>query len=179
MNYDNITIKQYYNLIKANDYETELEKKVAVLAAVNDLPYDEVEGWTHSRIVTEAKKYSWLGTPIKSKVQPKWDRFNFVIKLNELRADQIIDYLELTKNDLTFEIHSLLAILDTTKGDYVEKQKYILDNCPITIAQGVSNFFLHKYNLSTRAIQNYSLAKMKELERLTKMNRELLKAEHS
>lgn len=179
MNYDDITIKQYYNLIKANDYETELDKRIAMLAAVNDLTFDEVEEWTVGRINSEAKKYSFLGEPIKTKVQPRWNGYEFTIKLNDLRADQMIDYLELTKNDLTFELHSLLAILDVSKKDFAEKQKHILETCPITIAQGVSNFFLHKYSLSTKVIQNYSLSKMKELERLTKMNQELLRAELS
>lgn len=174
MNWSDITLRQWYNLQKVNDYEDILDKRLAMIAAVTDSTFDEVEGLKMSEINKLAKEYEFLNTPIKTKVVTGWKDYKFVVKLSDLTAGQMIDFLETAKEDIENKLHVLLAIMDTgSKKDFEAKQKELLE-CPITIVQGISNFFFRKYNLSPQAIQDYSLKKLKEMNQIVqKMSQEL------
>lgn len=197
MNWEDISIKQSYELVKAGElYEDEFDKKLAVLAAIEGLTFDEALELKVSEITKLTAKYGFLEKPIKTKLVTKWNGYNFVIKLSDMKAEQMIDFLETCKEDLSDKIHIILAILVKTddivykemngKGLKLEVKRnkiikdfdYICDdilhNCPITIAKGISDFFFRKYNLSQRIIQDYSLQKLKEMNKILKSQHQML-----
>lgn len=175
MDWNDITIKQSYELVKAGElYEDEFDKKLAVLAAIEGLTFDEALELKVSEISKLTAKYGFLEKPIKTKLVTKWNGYNFVIKLSDMKAGQMIDFLETCKEDLSDKIHIILAILDTGNKDFDAKCDDILHNCPITIAKGISDFFFRKYNLSQRIIQDYSLNKLKEMNKILKSQHQTL-----
>jgi hypothetical protein len=175
MNWENISIKQSYELQKASElYEDEFDKKLAVLAAIEGLTFDEALELKISEITKLTAKYGFLEQPIKTKLVTKWNGYNFVIKLSDMKAGQMIDFLETCKEDLSDKIHIILAILDTGDKEFDTKSDDILHNCPITVAKGISDFFFRKYNLSPRIIQDYSLKKLKEMNKILKSQAQTL-----
>ena len=175
MNWENISIKQSYELQKASElYEDEFDKKLAVLAAIEGLTFDEALELKVSEITKLTAKYGFLEQPIKTKLVTKWNGYNFVIKLSDMKAGQMIDFLETCKEDLSDKIHIILAILDTGDKEFDTKADDILHNCPITVAKGISDFFFRKYNLSPRIIQDYSLKKLKEMNKILKSQAQTL-----
>jgi len=175
MNWHDISIKQFYELQKAGElYEDEFDKKLAVLAAIEGITFDEALELKISEIAELTKHYGFLDQPIKTKVVTKWNGYNFELKLSNLKAGQMIDFLETCKADINTSIHVILAILDTTDKDFDKKHDDILNNCPITIAKGISDFFFRKYNLSPLIIQDYSLNKLKEMNKILKNQHQIL-----
>lgn len=169
MNWEDISIKQAYELHKAGElYEDEFDKKLAIIAAIEGLTFDEALELKVSEIAKLTARYDFLEKPIKTKVVTKWNGYNFVIKLSDLKAGQMIDFLETCKEDVSDKIHIILAILDTGNKDFDLKCEDILHNCPITIAKGIADFFFRKYNLSQRIIREYSLQRLKEMNKILK-----------
>jgi hypothetical protein len=164
MTWENITTKQFYEREKVLlEYEDEFDRKLASIGILTGQTFDEVCELKMSEINALTKKYHFfLYEQINAKVVTGWKDYKFTIKLSDLQADQFIDFLETTKEDYTFKLHTILAILDTTKKDFAEKEADLL-NCPITIVKGISDFFFRKYKLSPRIIQMYSLQQVEKM----------------
>lgn len=180
MTWNDITTKQYYGLVKASEeYEDEFDKCMAVIAALTNQTFDDVLSLKVSEIQRLTKKFEFTNTPCKGKAVHKWKHYNFTVKLSDLKAEQFIDYIQTTKGDINFQLHSILAILDNSGGLYTDKEEDFL-NCPFPIVKGISDFFFRKYELSPRIIQSYSLSKMKQLnQKIVKMSHDLKQEEHS
>ena len=168
MNWNDITIKQFYELQKVNDlYDDEFDRKLAMIAICQGVDFDEALEYRVHYVAELSKKYEFLNEPMKTKVTTKWKEYTFELKLSNLKAGQMIDFLETCKDDVNNKLHIILAILDTSKVDFETKEKDLL-NCPVPIVKGISDFFFLKYNLSQRAIQEYSLRKMKMMNKILK-----------
>jgi len=174
MNWNDISVNQYYQLQKVNDeFEDDFDRRLAMLAILSNQTFDDVVDLKISEINKLSKKFDFINTPIKTKVVTMWNGYRFIIKLSDLKAGQMIDLLETCKEDVNNNLHRILAILDISDKDRDVKEKELL-NCPITIVQGISNFFFRKYNLSPQVIQDYSLNKLREMNRkVEKMSREI------
>jgi hypothetical protein len=176
MTWNDITVKQFYELQKAGGlYEDELDKRLAIIAAIQGITFDEATDLKISEIAKLTKDYSFLNEPIKTKIVTKWRDYEFVIKLSNLKAGQMIDFLEACKEDINFKLHTVLAILDIgNKKDFDEKETEILNHCPIPIVKGISDFFFRRYELSPRVIQEYSLNRMKEMNQILRKQKQAL-----
>lgn len=174
MTWNDITTKQYYGLVKASEeYEDDFDRRLAIIAALTNQTFDEVTDLTMSEIRKLSEKFEFTNTPCPSKVVTKWKDYRFTLKLSDLKAEQFIDYIQTTKGDINFQLHSILAILDNTGGLYTDKEADFL-NCPFPIVKGISDFFFRKYEVSPRIIQSYSLSKMKQLnQKIVKMSHDL------
>jgi len=162
MTWENITTKQFYELQKVKElYEDDFDRKLGMLAVVTDQTFDDLLELKISEINKLSSKFEFLNMDIKCKITG-WKDYKFTLKLSDLKADQLIDFLETAKEDVTFKLHTILAILDTTKKDSAEKEADLL-NCPITIVKGISDFFFRKYKLSPRIIQMYSLQQVEKM----------------
>lgn len=148
--WNDISVNQFYLIRKAiADHEDDFDKNLAIIGACEGLAYDEVLELKMSELNRLVKEYGFLSEPIKTKVQTKWKDYTFTIKLSDLKAGQMIDFLETSKEGIADKLHTVLAILDTTaKRDFEQKEIDILNNCPITIVKGISDFFFRKYRLS-------------------------------
>lgn len=168
MNWNDITIKQFYELQKINNlYDDEFDRKLAMIAICQGVDFEEALEYRVHYVAELSKKYEFLNEPMKTKVVTRWKDYNFELKLSNLKAGQMIDFLETCKEDVETKLHIILAILDNGKVDFETKEKDLLD-CPVPIVKGISDFFFHKYEMSQRIIQEYSLQKLKKMSKILK-----------
>lgn len=145
--WDNVNLKQWYELQRINEYEDDIDKKLAMIAVLCNMSIEEVEGMKLAEINKLSGNFEFLNTTIQTKIVKKWRDYIFVIKLSNFTAGQMIDYLEAAKKGIAYNLHTLLAIMDVgSKKEFEEKEKELLE-MPITIAHGIANFFFHKYRV--------------------------------
>lgn len=163
MSWDKISVKQFYEIQKAiKDYEDDFDRNIAIIGVCEGLTFDEALELKISEITKLSKQFGFLSEPIKTKLQTKWNDYTFTIKLSDLKAGQMIDFLETCKGGVDDKLHTVLAVLDTTsKKDFDNKEQDILNNCPVTIVKGISDFFFRKYNLSPQTTPKFSRFKLR------------------
>lgn len=183
MNWNDIKVHQWYELQKVGElYPDELDQRLAIVGICFGLTFEEMQEVKITDINRMVKELDFLDTPMKNKIVSKWKDIKFVVKLSDLKAGQMIHFLDvcgrkpigLTPDDIIWKdtgstletsLHTILAVLDTTyPKNFAEVEKLILNECPITIVKGLSDFFFRKYSLLPQTIQEYSRSQLKEME---------------
>jgi len=165
MNWNDIKLKQWYELQQVKDlYPEELDQRLAMIGICHGYTFDEMSEVKISDINKMTKELDFFDTPMKVKLVSKWKDIKFIVKLSDLKAGQMIHFMDIASKDIELKLHTVLAILDTTyPKNFAEVEKQILNECPITIVKGLSDFFFRKYNLSLETIREYSLSQLKEM----------------
>jgi hypothetical protein len=158
MNWNDIKVKQWYELQKVTSlYSDELDQRLAIIGICNGITFDDMSDVKISDINRMTKELSFFDTPIKHKVVTRWEGIKFVLKLSDLKAGQMIHFLEIAGEGVETKLHTVLAILDTTyPKNFEATEKQILNECPMPIVKGISDFFFHKYKLLHPITQSYS-----------------------
>ena len=186
--WDEVTIKQYYNLCEAMDmdWEDDTQKVIAMLSALSNVSIKDInEKVSVGDLKTYIKRISFIAGKVKESVpRPSVrvgkKRFNVDLILRDSAASSFISLSELvkTKEIANTNIHRVLAIFfhevnwfGRRKARTVQSQKdieaYLLEHCTMDVAFTYSGFFLTSWKNLSKATEDYlkrQLAKMaKEL----------------
>lgn len=157
MTWNDITLKQWYELAKVPTlYDDELDKRLAVIGICHGYTYDEMLDFKQSEIHKMFKDLAFLDTPLKGNANTKWDGLRFTLKLDDLKAGQMIHFLDIAGQDIEDKLHTVLSIIETTYPKNFAENEAKLLNCPIPLVKGVSDFFFRRYGTLLRITQRYS-----------------------
>lgn len=152
MNWDNITIEQYYAIRACDDmYKDGLHEGLAKLAVAEGVTLDEVLDMKTGRVAALQDKHEYLNTPVPMRAAKKWDGYNLTSNIRHITAGQFIDMMSVAEMEGDDHLHLMMACVAKGKDDdFKERAEHIRKNMPITIAIGHTGFFLQ---LSTRLHQ--------------------------
>lgn len=161
--YEKLTIGKYDELMVIMDGDgTEYEKKVEVVALLNDMEIEDVEALPLVTYNTLLQSTAFLyENPKKKMVADKYvlggKEFELMMDMKKMTVSQYIDYQMFIKEVDKYTVE-LLSIFLIPKGckyndgyDIVEVQKIIRDNLCILDAKAMTDFFLLLFQSLTKA----------------------------
>lgn len=177
MNWQDITIKKYKQIIKISSSDmTDDEKLLTILAIAGDHPEDFYYDKSIVEVHQESEAISFISERIPAVLKYKFELKDHVYiltkDLSKMPASQYMDYnnvMRVTPDDYAM----LMAVLYVPDGfeygkgyDIFELKDIFEDNLPITIVMGASAFFLSLLKHLTKHSLRSSLKKLrKELKR--------------
>lgn len=170
--WDDISIREF-NIIKeisSNDRVEEIDKMVDLLHIVDGEDVDYYYELPLNKLVELKSKVKFLFEPLVNNFKASFTlnnvKYNVTLNPNKLTAGQYIDLSNILTNDPD-NIALLLSIIVLPKGkkygeyDIFEQEKIFDEYMPITLASGISAFFLSYYENLTNNLLTYSIRKLK------------------
>jgi len=156
MQYGNLTVGQWQMLKNALDIDNATERVCAVIGVIEGIPVQQVKQWKLSQIADKVASYpafndnDLLSKP-KRKVKVGDKEYRVCFDLTDLCAGQLIDFMELNKQDGQDNAHMILAVLMMEGKEYdaaglTARAKYIQDHMKMIDAYPIS-FFLRNRSL--------------------------------
>jgi len=150
-----LTIKQFYDIESIiKDMEDPVERNLHLLAAVKGITIDDVENMPINKVKTELAKLNYLNLDMPDKIKHKFKikgrTFKIVWKLEDIRANQYIDFKHFASQEQS--IHKCMAVLcieldwlRRSKGYQPQKHKelseFFFKHMDISIAYPLMLFF--------------------------------------
>jgi hypothetical protein len=170
MTYDNITLKQKYEMDKyAEEYTTDLDRGLANIAYLEGTTVEELYSMDLKDVANLQTKYDFLSKPISGKCPKSFDGHKLILDLRYLKFGDFIDTMELMKVDVDKNRHKIIAKLWTAPMSFEERYEYIYNNMTASEGYGLSSFFL-------LYCENYERNLLRYLEKQTKQIQKKLKA---
>lgn len=170
--WDDISIREF-NIIKeisSNDRVEEIDKMVDLLHIVDGEDVDYYYELPLNKLVELKSKVKFLFEPLVNNFKASFTlnnvKYNVTLNPNKLTAGQYIDLSNILASDPD-NIALLLSIIVLPKGkkygeyDIFEQEKIFDEYMPITLASGISAFFLSYYENLTNNLLTYSIRKLK------------------
>jgi hypothetical protein len=143
MTYDNITLKQKYEMDKyAEEYTTDLDIGLANIAYLEGTTVEELYSMDLKDVANLQTKYDFLSKPISGKCPKSFEGYKLILDLRDLKFGDFIDMMELMKTDVDKNRHKIIAKLWTKPMSFEYRSEYIYNNMSASEAYGLSSFFL-------------------------------------
>ena len=164
LSWDNVSIGTAEKIWKAADkHEHPIARRAAMYAAVMDAEYDKLIDMTLEEFESYTKEYRFIDTMPTKSLSKEWEGYDLVSDVRNATAAQLID-IESSAKDGNNDMARVMALLWRDPRPLTEKEPYVRDNMPITVAKGVYDFFLSRSEkLQIRSLRYLKLKMMTSL----------------
>lgn len=194
--WDNITVgkfQQLYDIITGQNFEYELERKIHLLACLDDEPVDHYEDMPLNKVTDECQRVAFLSladipkVPTPSRLVVQGHRFKPVYDFRDLCAGQFVDVLSIAKTPEEHipNLHKMLAAICLPvekRGLFGRRYRVlrygamsfdqvadIMLHVPIVQAQAIALFFYRAWSRFLEVIPGCLEKKEQQGKRLTEM----------
>ena len=182
MTYKDINIRKFIELKEIVDRETEeLALQTNLIACLNDMTEDEVLNLPLSEYQEKVKDIAFLtekpemSPKCPKKININGKKFNVITDPRRMTAGQYIDFQTfINMKDPDKYLHNILACFVEPEGkkygeyDVLEVADLIADNVNVEEGLGITNFFHLQSRTFIKNILDYSVRKLKKMERKEK-----------
>lgn len=152
MNWNEISIGVYQDIVSTK------AKGLHLLSIVTELSVKDLEKMPLSKLKDLMAKYSFLNDEPSGTLIKKWKDYSILDFKQKGGAAAMIDFMSLLeKNDYINNLHLIMATIcnNGKEEDFEAKAEMFKNEMPISIAVGVSDFFLQHFSLSEKTIPYY------------------------
>lgn len=165
--WDDITIADMEAITAAAEkHEHPIAKRAAIYAAAMGEDFDKLYNMGLSEFESFTKEWRFLDTQPSKRVPKEWEGYELTGDIKDLSAGQLVD-IETTTKEGKNTLHRIMALLWKKDMPLDEKEKYVRENMPYTIARGVHDFFLRRsFRLQSRLLRYLGLTMRMQLMKL-------------
>ena len=155
--WDDVSIKMMEEIESLDETLSEehpLKRKVGRYSVITGIGVDEIMNMPLSESDKIFEEYKWLEKPPKGRKIENWEGARVVYDINKASLGQFID-MDTVNKEANASLQRRLAILWDKDMPLDEREKFVYENMPITIALGVNNFFLPRLKVLQRFLPKY------------------------